>query len=207
MGGIRRIARPPLYVRVSERRFLRWAAKQTEAHRLGAIGEGSIIFPPALIIGHERIFIGSGVVVHPGAFFSVVDEREGGSPDSRLEIGDGTRIGFDMVIACGARVEIGARVLTADRVFIGDTYHEYRDPTRPVLDQGLGKPQPVRVGDGAFLGINSAVLPGVTIGEGGYVAANTVVTEDVPPRSLVVGNPGRVVRRWDGSGWVPAPTG
>jgi acetyltransferase-like isoleucine patch superfamily enzyme len=204
MGGIRRIARPPLHARVSERRFLRWAARQTEAHRLGAIGEGSVIFPPALIVGHERIFIGSDVVVHPGAFFSVLDERIGGGRGGQLLIGDGTRIGFDIVVACGERVEIGRRVLTADRVYVGDVYHEYRDVTRSVLDQGAGQARPVRIGDGAFLGINCAILPGVTIGDGGYVAANAVVTEDVPAHSVVAGNPARVVRRWDGSAWVAA---
>ena len=71
-----------------------------------------------------------------------------------------------------------------------------------MIEQGLGEPQPVKIGDGAFLGVNSAILPGVTVGEGGYVGANAVVTEDVPARSLVVGNPARVVRRWDGSAWV-----
>src|SRR5213080_4120709 len=100
MSAIRRIARPPLYARISERGFLRWAARATESRRLASLGERSVIFPPALIIGHERIHIGSGVIVHPGAFFSVVGEEAGRRFEGRLVIGDGTRIGFDMVIAC-----------------------------------------------------------------------------------------------------------
>jgi acetyltransferase-like isoleucine patch superfamily enzyme len=47
----------------------------------------------------------------------------------------------------------------------------------------------------------------VSVGEGGYVAANAVVTEDVPPHSLVVGNPARVARRWNGSSWIDVPAG
>jgi acetyltransferase-like isoleucine patch superfamily enzyme len=207
VSGIRRIARPPLHARLSERRFLRWAARATDSHLLAEIGDRSVVYPPALIIGHHLIRIGSDVVVHPGAFLSVVDEQEGKRYEARLVIGDGTRIGFDMVIACCGSIEIGKNVLTADRVYIGDTYHEYRDVTRPVLDQGLGDPRPVSIGDGSFLGINSAVLPGVSVGEGAYVAANAVVTADVPAHSLVAGNPARVVRRWDGTAWVEVPRG
>ena len=114
------------------------------------------------------------------------------------------RIGADMVIACSGSIEIGDEVLTADRVYIGDTYHEYRDVGTPVLHQGLGDPRPVKIGRGAFLGINCAVLPGVTVGEGACVGANAVVTHDVPDHALAVGNPARVVRRWDGSAWVDA---
>jgi acetyltransferase-like isoleucine patch superfamily enzyme len=70
------------------------------------------------------------------------------------------RIGFDMVIACCDEIVIGDDVPAADRVYVGDTYHEYRDVNRPVTEQGLGDPRPVRIGNGAFLGINSAVCQG-----------------------------------------------
>lgn len=175
---------------------------------MAAIGQGSIVHPPALIIGHHRIAVGSDVVVHPGAFFSVVAQHQDAADDARLVIGDGVRIGSDMVIACCGSIEIGDHVLIADRVYIGDTYHQYRDVTRPVRDQGLGDPRPVSIGRGAFLGINCAVLPGVTIGEGACVGANAVVTHDVPPHSLVVGNPAKAIRRWNGHEWVdvhPSP--
>jgi acetyltransferase-like isoleucine patch superfamily enzyme len=205
VSGIRRISRPPFHARISQRRFLRWAAKETLSDHLGHIGAESVAYPPALIVGHRLIHIGDDVVIHPGSFLSVVDARTAERDEPRLTIGDGTRIGNDMVIACCGRVEIGNRVLTADRVYIGDTYHEYRDVTRPVLDQGLGEPRPVTIGDGSFLGVNSAVLPGVTLGAGAYVAANAVVTDDVPAHALVVGNPARVVRRWDGAAWVDVP--
>lgn len=185
---------------------MRRVRRETGMDRLASIGDRSVILPPALIIGHHLIHIGSGCRIHARSFISVVDEHDGKRYDARLTIGDRLRAGFDLVIACCGHMEIGDDVLMADRVYIGDTYHEYRDVTRPVLDQGLGDPRPVSIGSGSFLGINSAVLPGVTIGEGGYVAANAVVTSDVPPRSLVAGNPARVVRRWDGNAWVDVPS-
>jgi acetyltransferase-like isoleucine patch superfamily enzyme len=168
------------------------------------MGEGSVVYPPALIIGHPRIHVGRDVVVHPGAFLSVVDEHAGRRYDAVLRIGDGVRIGNDVVIACCGEVAIAERVLIADRVFIGDTYHEYRDAGRAVMDQGLHDPRPVRIGAGAFLGVSSAVLPGVTVGAGAYVGAHAVVVRDVPAHTVVVGNPARAVRRWDGNAWVDA---
>jgi acetyltransferase-like isoleucine patch superfamily enzyme len=204
MSGIRRAgARARAHIRrLEERRYLRRASREVGWERFAAFGENSMIHPPALVIGHRHIRVGRDVVVHPGAFLSVVDEDSGQRYDPSLVIGDRVRIGFDMVIGCCGSVEIGDDVLTADRVYIGDTFHQYRDPSRPVAQQGLGDPRPVSIGRGAFLGINSAILPGVTIGEGAYVGANAVVTRDVPPHSLAVGNPARVVRRWDGGAWV-----
>lgn len=158
--------------------------------------------PPALVIGHHLIQVGDDVVIHPRAFFSVIDQHRGKSYGARLVIGDRVKIGFDISIACAGSVTIEDDVLISDRAFIGDTYHDYRDVSVPVLEQGLAEPRPVTVGRGSFLGINAAVLPGVTIGENACVGANAVVTKDVPPRSVAVGNPARVIRQWDGTAWV-----
>ena len=55
-------------------------------------------------------------------------------------------------------------------------------------------PAPVVIGAGAWIGSNATILPGVTIGDGAVVAAASVVTKDVPPRTVVVGSPARVIR-------------
>ena len=193
--------RPPWPARRSRRRFVAWCNRQAGADRFARLGPGSVVYPPALVIGPARIEVGERTVVHPGAFLSVVGPEQGPGCDGRLVVGDGVQIGHDLVVACAGRVEIGNRVLISDRVFIGDTYHEYRDPDRPVLDQGLHAARPVAVGAGAFLGIGAILLPGVRVGENAYVGAGSVVTADVPARTVAVGNPARVIRRWDGAGW------
>ncbi len=53
----------------------------------------------------------------------------------------------------------------------------------------------MKVEDGAWLGQNVVLLPGVTVGRGAVVGANSVIRQDVPPRSVVAGTPGRVIRR------------
>ncbi|MDQ2675674.1 MAG: acyltransferase, partial [Actinomycetota bacterium] len=142
------------------------------------MGATSLICPPTMIRGHECIEVGEDVIVLPGCVLSVVTEHLGRSYAPRLRIGHGVHIGCDVFIACCGSIEIQDRVLTADRVFIGDTFHGYGDASLAIRDQPLADPRPVTIETGAFLGIGSAVLPGVTVGEGACIAANAVVTKD-----------------------------
>jgi acetyltransferase-like isoleucine patch superfamily enzyme len=162
-----------------------------------AFGPGSEIVEPFVVSCPSRIVIGEGVRIGERSWLSVVDFHNGRSYEPRLSIGDGARLGPDLVIACIGSVEIGAKVQTGPRVFIGDTYHDYHDPDTAIVDQLMADPRPVRIETGAFLGIGSAVLPGVTVGARACVAAGAVVTRDVPPNSLAAGNPARIVRQWD----------
>jgi len=198
----------PMLGRLSYAIRSRWwrfrASRKVGYKRLGALGPGSRIDPPALIIGHERIRIGTDVVIHPGSFFSVVDEHQGRTYDAQMIVGDRVVMGFDTVVACNGRIEIGDDVAIAHRVFIGDTHHEFQDVERAPLDQGLAEPRPVSIGPRCFLGTGCAILPGVTLGEGAIVGANAVVTRDVPAHTLVAGVPAKPVRRWDGNDWTDA---
>lgn len=175
----------------------------------GALGDGNTLMLPAVVHGGHLIEVGRNVKILPGAFLSVIEREGDRSFGARLSIGDGCRFGRELIIACFGSVEIASDVLAADRVFIGDTYHDYRDPAKPIRDQPLSEPRPVRIGAGSFLGINSCVLPGVTVGDRAYVGAGAVVTADVPALSVVAGNPARVVRRFDAASnaWVESRPG
>ena len=170
-----------------------------------SFGHGSVVVPPARVASPELIDIGDEVVIHEHSWLSVVAAVDGITP--QLSIGDRTSLGMLCHIACVGNVEIGPDVLTAPRVFIGDTYHGYEDVHRPIIDQPTAEPRKVTIGRGAFLGAGAVILRGVTIGDGAYVGAGAVVTRDVPPRSVAIGNPARVVRRFDDATaeWVAVP--
>jgi len=55
--------------------------------------------------------------------------------------------------------------------------------------------KPIRIGRNVWIGFDCVVLPGVTIGDGSIVGARSVVTQDVPPFTVVAGNPARVIRK------------
>ena len=177
-----------------------WLARQrraVNARAFAAFGEGTAFAPPAVVRSPHRIHLGKKVFFHPRAWLSVVEEHNGRTYSPRLEIGDGCVFGHDMYISCVGEITIGSEVLVGDRVLITDTYHEFENPDVSIVRQPMAEPKPVHIGDGVHLGIGVCVLAGVTIGERSFVASGAVVTRDVPPNGVVVGNPARVLRHYD----------
>jgi lipopolysaccharide O-acetyltransferase len=154
-------------------------------------GRRSVIQPPVRLKGEQRISVGDDVFVGAGSWLQTL---AGDGFAGRLRIGDGTSIAGTCVLSAACSVTLGRKVLLARNVYISDHIHQYDDPATAILDQGLGRLEPVEVGDGAWLGQNVVVCPGVHIGRGAVVGANSVVTEDIPDRTLAVGAPARVVR-------------
>lgn len=100
-------------------------------------------------------------------------------------------VGDNVTIKCGVQLWDGLRV--GNGVFIGPnaTFTNDRLPRSGVYPEKFLQ---TRIMDGASIGANATILPGLTIGEGAMVAAGAVVTRDVPPHALVGGNPARVMR-------------
>jgi acetyltransferase-like isoleucine patch superfamily enzyme len=147
-------------------------------------GNSKLLFDDTLFNVGENVFIGRG------AWLSL-------SPGGQLKIGDNTHINDGLVVACNLSVEIGKNVLMADRVFIGDSNHGYEQTDKPVIEQRMSTAEPVRIEDGSWIGINACILKGVTVGSHSVVGAGSVVTENVPPHSVVAGNPAKIVRQYD----------
>jgi acetyltransferase-like isoleucine patch superfamily enzyme len=156
-------------------------------------GARSVIEPPVRIGGEQRIAIGSDVYVGAGSWLQSL-AHEPGPPV--VEIGSGTSIAGGCVLSAAQSVRLEERVLVARNVYISDHIHAYEDVGHAVLDQGLARIVPVLVCSGAWLGENVVVCPGVTIGRGAVVGANSVVLQDVPDYALAVGAPARVVKRF-----------
>jgi acetyltransferase-like isoleucine patch superfamily enzyme len=177
---------------------------QARLHGFGAFGSGSLIRPPYTIVSPGRIYIGSGTIIGPNALLSVITDHLGYQFEPELRIGDRCSIGQNFVVGCIDRVTIGNDVLISSNAFVGDTIHGYADANTPVLYQPLEKRGALEVGNGAFIGINAVVLPGVRIGRNAVVGAGAVVTHDVPDRAVVVGNPAHIIKRYDDvRGWLP----
>ncbi len=108
-------------------------------------------------------------------------------PES-LRLGTKIDIGENVVLRAGGGLTIGDRVLIAAGAAIVTVGHPIALPR-----WNKNTTAPVRIGDDVWIGVNAVVLPGVTIGNGAVVAAGAVVTEDVPPFSVVGGVPARVI--------------
>lgn len=169
-------------------------------------GERSYLVPPIRVWNPQFMEIGSGVVLLETGFLSAEPGPSGEDP--RLVIGDRTNISPGFTIAAVGDVILGDDCLVAARAFIGDASHAFEDPTRPIIEQGMTESRGIVVGDGSFIGIGSVILPGARIGRGVMVGAGSVVRGEVPDHTVVVGNPARVVRRYEPErGWVAVDEG
>lgn len=156
------------------------------AFRARQLIRGVYVGPGVHVVGSSNIFLGAGVVIQRnGAIYT--------RPGSRLVIGDGCRIGTDVVVSVAESVTLGHDVLLAPRCYISDHNHQFADPTVPVMHQGMTAPAPVSIGDGSWLGINVCVLAGVALGRNCVVAANSVVTTSFPDASVIGGAPARLL--------------
>ena len=134
-----------------------------------------------------RLEVGEHALLEPGVWITAPG-------DARVRIGDGTFLNLNVMIAAVTLVEIGRHCMFANGCFISDGSHRYDDPSRPITWQGFSTKGPTRIGDNVWCGAHVVVTSGVTIGERAIVGANSVVTTDVAPYSIVAGTPARVIK-------------
>jgi acetyltransferase-like isoleucine patch superfamily enzyme len=171
-----------LYRRVRDRGF-----SMAMRSSFQSMGPHSRLSLPIQLEGTKRVTIGAHVYLGPGCWLLTHE------PAGNLEIGDGTSIAGYCVFSAASSVRIGRKVLFARNVYIADHRHGYEHDDQPVLEQGIADIRPVVVEDGAWLCQNVVILPGVTIGAGAVVGANSLVRDDVPARCVAVGSPARIV--------------
>lgn len=163
--------------------------------------DNRFVHPHALV---ESDQIGPGTRVW--AFAHVM---EGAVIGAECNICDYVYVDPDVVIGDRVTVKGGVMVIdgmrVGDDVFIGPHATFTNDPF-PRSKQSFDCP-PMVIGRGASIGAGAVLVPGVSVGEGAMVGAGAVVTRDVPPFTLVVGNPARVVRTLSDAERAPGHTG
>ncbi len=118
-------------------------------------------------------------------------------PPLHMAYGKNTHIGenfyanFNLVIVDDGDVYIGDNVMIAPNVTISPTGHPVEPETRKL---GMQFSIPIRIGNNVWIGANSVILPGVTIGDNSVIGAGSIVTRDIPPNVVAVGNPCKVLR-------------
>lgn len=110
----------------------------------------------------------------------------------RLKVGDNSGIGINSEIY--GPVEIGENVLMGPEVVIYTNGHQFKDVNKTIMSQGFTEDEPVIIGNDCWIGRRVMVMPGVTIGNGSVIGAGAVVTRDIPPFSVAVGVPAKVIK-------------
>jgi acetyltransferase-like isoleucine patch superfamily enzyme len=142
-----------------------------------------------IIKGKGRVIFGDDVNAWSHAEKNVLIAY---SPHSRIIIGDECRISGAGVQA-NLLVTVGPRCMLSSTIILDSDFHQLD----PVLRHDTTVPvpcAPVKIEENVWVGGQSAILKGVTIGVNSVVAFRAVVTKDVPPNSVVAGNPAKVVK-------------
>ncbi|MEW5894172.1 MAG: acyltransferase [Candidatus Omnitrophota bacterium] len=163
-------------------------------YRCESIGENlRLESTPPLIMGYGRIIMGSHVHFSDGVNLIV-----GGKvyDDPILTIGDNSYIGYRNIISCFKSVTIGNNCLLAEGVKIYDNVSHPLDPEarrrrEPPTKENVS---PVVIEDDVWIGSDCIILKGVRVGRGSVIGAGSVVTNDVPPFTVAVGNPAKVIK-------------
>lgn len=140
----------------------------------------------------QGIEIGDRTLVMHGAILHVYNFRD--IPQARIRIGKDSLVGEYSVIRGQGGVEIGDRVYTSPHTQIIAVNHVFNDPDTPFTEQGITA-EGIVIEDDVWLGSGAIVTDGVHIGKGAIVAAGSVVTQDVPPHTVVAGVPARVIKK------------
>jgi acetyltransferase-like isoleucine patch superfamily enzyme len=157
------------------------------------IGHKSIIRSPLKIENACNISLGDNVLIGYKSWLAASPLQ--GEIECSLEINDGCSIGNFNHIYATKKIEIQKNVLTADKVYISDNLHGYKDVHLPIIKQNIVQINTVLIGEGSWIGENACIL-GVKIGRNCVIGANTVVTKDIPDYCVVVGSPGRIIKRY-----------
>jgi lipopolysaccharide O-acetyltransferase len=166
-----------------------------------SVPQAKILRRPFYMRGKRWISIGAGFISGPRLRLDALPIAKTTAPI--LTIGDNVQVNDTVHVGAVQSVTIGNRVLIASNVFITDHNHgtysedgEHSDPHVPPALRPLSC-SPVRIEDDVWIGEYVVVLPGVTIGRGSIIGAMSVVSRDIPPYSIAVGSPARIVKQFD----------
>lgn len=148
--------------------------------------------------GEHYFRIGEGSNIGKYAVLTAWDNYEGESFTPQVTIGERCSFGDYLHLTCINKIIIGNDVLTGRWVTISDNGHGNTDnrslqiapSKRKLSSKGL-----IEIGNKVWIGDKATILAGVKIGEGSVIGANSVVTKDIPPYSIAVGNPAKVIKQ------------
>ena len=178
-------------------RILGLAFTARNRHAFKRLGDGAFLSSDLVLHRPELIEIGAGTGVGTRCSLTVWPSSETAAPPPSLVIGAQCSIGEGAHITAANSIRIGNHVLLGKHVTISDNNHgegslaeiDIPPTRRPLISKG-----PIFIEDNVWIGEKATILAGVTVGRGAIVAANSVVTKDVPSGSVVAGVPAKVIR-------------
>jgi acetyltransferase-like isoleucine patch superfamily enzyme len=167
-------------------------------------GVGVQIHRPHRISNPHCIQVGDRTIVGVGALIAPILQYAGMNYSPTIEIGSDVYIGPSLYMACIGRMTIGDGSVLSEQVYINDASHGLDPEGGSIMQQTLVRQGDITIGKNCFLGLRSAVMPGVTLGDHCVVGVNSVVTKSFPAYSMIVGAPAVLIKRYSAEqkAWV-----
>lgn len=158
------------------------------------IGNNTFIDKSVHITGWSAISIGSNTAISEYTWINVNNR----TPNHKhIIIGDNCYIGRRNFFSSGWQIDIGDYVMTGIDCKLMGSDHIFNTPFMPYIATGTTNDKIIKLGINVRLGAGVMVIGNVTIGHGSIIGAGTLVNKDIPPFSIAVGNPCKVIKRFD----------
>lgn len=145
------------------------------------------------ILGLKNVTIKRGTCIGDDVWLNICIRDD----KVRMTIGEKVLIGRRSMISTGGYLDIGDFCVFGPQVFIADADHVFQDILIPIIEQGATINRSVTIEENCWIGINAVVVGSLTVGRGSVIAANSVVTENVLPFSIVAGNPAKTIKMYN----------
>lgn len=157
----------------------------------GKIGKKSYIGKELFIQRKKNLIIGSNVRIYPGL------RAEMTMSSAKILISDNVSIGQNFhVVSYDGILRIGENSTISGNVFISNVDHDYQELGKHILEQPMLMKETI-IGENCFIGYGAVVLPGSKLGKQCIIGANSVVKGTFQDNSVIVGNPARIVKRYN----------
>lgn len=143
----------------------------------------------SLFKGKIRSYFGAKLLKSAGKNINI---ERGATFSRRVSVGNNSGLGVNCHLQ--GEVTIGNDVMMGPDVYVYTTNHDFSRLDIPMRLQGYQKEKPVVIEDDVWIGSRATILPGVNIGRGSVIGTGAVVTKSIPPFSVAVGVPAKVVK-------------
>jgi acetyltransferase-like isoleucine patch superfamily enzyme len=158
------------------------------------ISKKSFIARNVQFLGVNNIEIGTNCTIGENSTFTVNDRDD---KKVRLKIGKNTYIGRNNFFSVGRYVKVGTYCIFGNNCSLICSDHIFDSPLTPYASSGNSYDKRIYVGVNCWFGHGVTVIGDVKIGHGCIIGANTLITKNIPPFSMVVGNPARIIKTFN----------
>lgn len=159
------------------------------------IGKNCLIHRQIIFTNKNRVSLGDNVIIFPNGRIELIDYYNKNF-QPYLSIGSDSQIHQNCHITCADKIIIGKNVTIVANVTITDIIHPHMDISKPINQTDIIT-KPVIIGDETYIYNNAVILPGSQIGKHCIIGANSLISGKIPDYSIVVGSPGRIVKKFN----------